>query len=94
MSRPVQVSRSKELGHTITIDARHWKRNRDGREAIIVNIIDDALMFHVALVLEEGNELGNLTTMDCIEAVPDELVSFCKGTSCYSRGFRRCIQIS
>ena len=69
MSRPVQVSRSKELGHTITIDARHWKRNRDGREAIIVNIIDDALMFHVALVLEEGNELGNLTTMDCIEAV-------------------------
>ena len=27
--RPVQVSRSKELGHTVLIDACHWKRNRD-----------------------------------------------------------------
>ena len=34
-----------------------------------VNIIDEASRFHVALVLKEGNELGNLTTMDCIEAV-------------------------
>ena len=34
--RPEQVSRSKELGHTISIDACHWKRNRDGREAITV----------------------------------------------------------
>ena len=40
--RPVQVSRSKELGHNISIDACHWKRNRDGRETIIVNIIDEA----------------------------------------------------
>ena len=30
--RLVQVSRSKELGYTISIDACHWKRNRDGRE--------------------------------------------------------------
>ena len=69
--RPVQVSRSKELGHTISIDACHWKRNRDGREAIIVNIIDEASRFHVALVLKEGepSELGNLTAMDYIEAV-------------------------
>ena len=61
--RPVQVSRSKELGHTISIDACHWKRNRDGREAIIVNIIDEASRFHVALGLKEGepSELGNLT---------------------------------
>ena len=43
--RLVQVSRSKELGHTISIDACHWKRNRDGREAIIVNIIDEASRF-------------------------------------------------
>ena len=34
-----------------------------------VNIIDEASRFHVALVLKEGNELGKLTTMDCIEAV-------------------------
>ena len=69
--RPVQVSRSKELGHTISIDACHWKRNRDGREAIIANIIDEASFFHVALVLMEGepSELGNLTAMDYIEAV-------------------------
>ena len=45
--RPVQVSRGKELGHTISIDACHWNRNRDGREAIIVNIIDEASRFHV-----------------------------------------------
>ena len=69
--RPVQVSRCKELGHTISIDACHWKRNRDGREAIIVNIIDEASRFHVALVLKEvePSELGNLTAMDHIEAV-------------------------
>ena len=67
--RPVQVSRSKEIGHTISIDACHWKRNRDGREAIIVNIIDVAARFHVALVLKEGDELGNLTAMDYIGAV-------------------------
>ena len=52
--RPVQVSRSKKLSHTISIDACHWKRNRDGREAIIVNIINEASRFHVALVLKEG----------------------------------------
>ena len=69
--RPVQVSRSKELGHTISIVACHWKRNRDGREAIIVNFIDEASRFHVALVLKEGepSELGNLTATDYIEAV-------------------------
>ena len=57
--QPVQVSRSKELGHTISIHACHWKRDRDGREAIIVNIIDEASRFHVALVLKEG-ELSEL----------------------------------
>ena len=62
----MQVSRSKELGHTISID---WKRNRDGREAIIVNTLDEASRFHVALVLKEGDELGSLTAMDYIEAV-------------------------
>ena len=67
--RPVQVSRSKELRHTISFDACHWKRNREGREAIIVNVIDEASRFHVALVLREGEELGNLTAMDHIEAV-------------------------
>ena len=69
--RPVQVSRSKDLGHTISIDACHWKRNRDGREAIIVNIIDEASRFHVTLVLKEGepSELGNLTAVEYIEAV-------------------------
>ena len=63
--RPVQVSRSKDIGHTIAIDACHWKRNRDGREAIIVNIIDKVSRFHVALVLKKGepSELGNLTAM-------------------------------
>ena len=65
----MQVSRSKELGRTISIDACHWKRNRDGREAIIVNILDEASRFHVALVLMEGDERGNLTAMDYIEAV-------------------------
>ena len=54
--RPI-VSRSKELGHTKSVDACHWKRNRDGREALIVNIIDEASRFHVALVLKEGDEL-------------------------------------
>ena len=68
--RPAQVSRSKEFGHTISIDSVHWKRNRDGREAIIVNIIDEASRSHVALVLKEGepSELGNLTAMDYNEA--------------------------
>ena len=64
--RPAQVSRSKELKHIISIDACHWKRNRDGREAIIVNIIDETSRFHVALVLKEGDELGNLTAADFI----------------------------
>ena len=65
------MSRSKELGHTISIDAFHWKRNRDGREAIIVNITEEASGFHVALVLKEGepSDLGNLTAMDYIEAL-------------------------
>ena len=69
--RPVQVSRSKELGHTISIDACHWKRDRDRCEAIIVNSIDEASRFHVALVLKEGepSELGNLTAKDYIEVV-------------------------
>ena len=69
--RPVQVSRSMEFDHTISIDACHWKRNRDGREAVIVNIIDEASRVHVALVLKEGepSQLGNLTAMDYIEAV-------------------------
>ena len=69
--RPAQVSRSKELGHTVPIDACHWKRNRDGREAIIVNIIDEAPCFHLALVVKESepSELGNLTAVDYIEAV-------------------------
>ena len=68
-SRCVQVSRSKELGHTISIDACQWKRNRDGREAIIVNIVDEASRFHVALGHKEGDGLGNLEAMDYIEAV-------------------------
>ena len=67
--RPVQFSRSKELGHTISIDACHWKRNRDGREAIIVHIIDETSGFHVARVFKEGDELGNLRATDYIEAV-------------------------
>ena len=67
----MQVSRSEELGHTISIDACHWKRNRDGREAFVVNIFHEASRFHVALVLKEGepSELGNLTAVDYIEAV-------------------------
>ena len=78
--RPVQVSRSKGLGHTILIDACHWKRNRDGREAIIVNIIDEASSFHVALVLTESepSELGKLTTMDYIEAVRMNWIRFAR----------------
>ena len=70
-ARLVQVSRSKELGHTISIDACHWKRNRVGREAMIVNIIDETSRFHVACVLKESesSELGNWTAMDYIEAV-------------------------
>ena len=55
--RPCQVSRSKELGHIISIGACHWKGNRHGREAIIVNIINESSRFHVALVLKEGEEL-------------------------------------
>ena len=77
--RPVQVSRSKEFGHTISVDACHWKRNRDGREAIIVNIIDEASRFHVALVLKEGEELGNLTANDYIEAVRMNWFRFARG---------------
>ena len=76
--RPVQVSRSKELGHTISIDACHWKRSRDGRETIIVNIIDEVSRFHVALVLKEVNWLGNLTTMDYIEAVQKNWFRFAR----------------
>ena len=34
-----------------------------------MNIIDEASRFHVALVLREGGELGNLAAMDYIEAV-------------------------
>ena len=69
--RPVQVIRSKELDHTSSIDTCHWKRSRDTREAIIVNIVDETSRFHVVLDLkeEEPSELGNLTVMDYIEAV-------------------------
>ena len=67
--RPVQVSRSKELGHTISTDACHWKRIRDGREAIIMNILDETSGFHVARVFKEGDELGNLRATGYIEAV-------------------------
>ena len=66
--RLVPVSRSKAHGHTISIDACHWKRIRDGREAIIVNIIDEASNFLVA-VLQEFDVLGNLTATDYFEAV-------------------------
>ena len=47
------------------------RRNRDGRDAIIVNIVDEASRFHVALVLKGGemSELENLTAMDYVEAV-------------------------
>ena len=91
--RPVQVSRSKELDHPISIDACHWKRNRDGREAIIVNIIDEASRFHAALVLNEGetSELGNLTTMDYIEAVRMNWFRFAKAQAVIRVG--RCVQI-
>ena len=68
-SEPVQVSRSEELGHTISVDACNWRRNRDGREVIIVKIIDEGLTFHVPLVLKEGDELGRLTATDYTEAV-------------------------
>ena len=42
-----------------------------GNETEIVNIIDEASRFHIALVVKEGepSELGNLTAMDYIEAV-------------------------
>ena len=63
------------------------EEDRDGREAIIVNIIDEVSRFHVALVLKEGDELGNLTAMDHSEAVRDELVLFCRGTGYHSRHF-------
>ena len=49
-----------------------------------MNIIDEASRFHVALVLKEGDVLGNLTANGHFEA---DLVSICKGTSCHSRGF-------
>ena len=35
-----------------------------------MNILDEASRFHVARVVEEGDELGNLTVMDNIEAIP------------------------
>ena len=70
--RPVQVSRSKELGHTISTDACHLKRNRDGREAIIVNIVGGASRFHGALVLKEGGPEDELP-----DASIDELVEHC-----------------
>ena len=84
--RPVQVSRSKELGHTISVDACHWKRNRSV----------EASRFHVALVLKEGepSELGNLTAMELHRSCPNELFPFCKGASCHSRGLGRCVQSS
>ena len=89
----MQVSRSKELGHTISIDTCHWKRIRDGREAIIVNIIDEASRFHVALVLKEGDELGNLIAMDQIEAV--RMDWFCyAGVPAVIRVDSECFQIS
>ena len=77
--RLVQVSRRKELGHTISL-ASHWKRNRDGCEAVIVNIIDEASRFHAALVPKEDepSELGNLTAMDYIEAVRMNLFRFAR----------------
>ena len=70
--RRVQVSRSKERRHTISTDACHWKRNRDGREAIIVNIVDEASRFHVALVLKEGGPEDELP-----DASIDELLEHC-----------------
>ena len=75
--RPVQVSRGIEHGHTVSIDANHWKRNADGREAIIVNIIDEASKFHVALVQRKWRDRkpdSNGLHWNC----PYELVSFCK----------------
>ena len=94
--RPVQVSCSKELGHIISIDACHWKRNRDGREAIIVNIIDEASRFHIALVLKEGgpSELGNLTAMDNIEAVRLNWFRFARAPAVIRVDSGRCVQIS
>ena len=93
----------KELGH-ISIDACHCKRNRDGREAIIVNIIDEASRFHVALVLKEGepSELGNLTAMDCIEAVRPNWFRYARRAAVIrvdsegafkSHEFRECIEV-
>ena len=60
---------ARNLDTPCSIGACHWKRNRVGREAIITNIIDEASRFHVALVLKEGDELGNLTATDYIEGV-------------------------
>ena len=65
----VQMSRSKELGHTMSVDACHWERNRHKREAIIMNIIDEAWRF------QKKEQLGNPTTMDYIEPVQ---VTWCR----------------
>ena len=94
--RLVPVSRSKELGHTISIDPCRWKRNRDGREAIIVNIIDEASRFHVALVLKEGepSKLGNMTAMDLIEAVRMNWFRFARAPAVIRVDSERCVQIS
>ena len=97
--RPVQVSRNEELGQTISIDACHWKRNRDGREAIIMNILDECSGFHVARVFKEGDELGNLRATDYIEAVSMDWFRFARapalirvdsGGAFKSHEFREC----
>ena len=46
-----------------------------------MNIIDEASRFHVALVLKEGNELGNLTTLDYIEAVRQNWFRFARASA-------------
>ena len=98
----MQVSGRKELGRTIPIDACHWKRNRDGREAIIVNIIDEASRFHVVLILKEGDGLGILTTTDYIEAVRMNRFRFARAPAvfradCEARSnlmsFESCVQL-
>ena len=43
-----------------------------------MNIIYEASRFHVALVLKESNELGNVTSMDYIEAVRKNWFRFAK----------------
>ena len=43
-----------------------------------MNIIDEASRFLVALVFKEGDELGNLTTMNFIEAVRINWFRFAK----------------